>query len=255
MHDIEARAPQRPNPTKDQMRLMLQSLLADRFKIQVHTETRQIPIFVMTLEKAGKLGPQLVPHTDNPPCAAPGPSGQDGWPVPVCGALLTGRPTEGRWRIAYRDASMHLIADALPAISMQALDRPVLDQTGLSGTFDFRIEFAPQRVPLLNGTPFPNFTPNEEGPTFREALQEQLGLKLEDHKLGRRLCLVIRSHRATFAQLKFCMRDDAKWRRLFLATACLAALALFVVARHADRATATRPSASSAVAWYAAVAD
>jgi uncharacterized protein (TIGR03435 family) len=177
-YDIEARAAQ-PNPTKDQMRLMLQSLLADRFKVQVHMETRQIPVFVMTLAKVGKLGPQLVPHTDNPPCAAPGPSGQDDWPMPVCGALLTGRPTEGRWRIAYRDASMHVIADALPAISMQALDRPVLDQTGLSGTFDLRIEFAPQRVPLLNGAPFPNFTPNEEGPTFLEALQEQLGLKLE----------------------------------------------------------------------------
>ena len=54
-----------------------------------------------------------------------------------------------------------------------------MDRTGLGGTFDLRIEFAPQVAPTLNGGPFPNFTPNEEGPTFLEALEEQLGLKLE----------------------------------------------------------------------------
>jgi uncharacterized protein (TIGR03435 family) len=176
--DVEARAPQ-PNPTKNQMRLMMQSLLADRFKLPLHFEAREASVFALVLAKPGKTGPQLVPHPDDPPCAAPGSPQIAGWPAPVCGALLTGRPTAGRWRFALRDVTMKELADSLPGMSMKALDRPVVDQTGLGGTFDLRIEFAPQVAPLLNGAPFPNFTPNEEGPTFLEALQEQLGLKLE----------------------------------------------------------------------------
>ena len=56
------------NPTKDQMRLMVQSLLADRFKLAVHFETEQMPIFVLTVAKPGKLGPNLRPHAEGPPC-------------------------------------------------------------------------------------------------------------------------------------------------------------------------------------------
>ena len=52
--DIQARAP--ANTTKDQMRLMMQSLLADRFKLVVHTETRQVPVFALVLVKPGKTG-------------------------------------------------------------------------------------------------------------------------------------------------------------------------------------------------------
>jgi len=66
--DIEAEAAS-TNPTKDQMRLMMQSLLADRFKLVVHTESRQLPMFALVLDKPGKMGPQLRAHSDDPPCA------------------------------------------------------------------------------------------------------------------------------------------------------------------------------------------
>jgi len=72
--------------------------------------------------------------------------------------------------------TMGQIASHLP--SGGTLDRPVLDQTGLNGTFDARMEFAPQVVPRINGAPLPDFTPDEAAATFLEALQEQLGLKL-----------------------------------------------------------------------------
>jgi uncharacterized protein (TIGR03435 family) len=55
------------------------------------------------------------------------------------------------------------------------VDRPILDRTGLSGTFDFSLEWTPES----NGAPHTNFEPDPTGPTFKEALQEQLGLKLE----------------------------------------------------------------------------
>jgi bla regulator protein BlaR1 len=67
--EIQARAA--GNPTKDQMRLMVQSLLADRFKLAVHFETQEVPVLALTLIKPGTLGPNLRPHADGPPCDAP----------------------------------------------------------------------------------------------------------------------------------------------------------------------------------------
>src|SRR5438045_115364 len=63
---IQARA--EGNPTKDQFRLMMQSLLAERFKLVLHFETQEAPVFALTLAKPGKLGPKLRPHADGPPC-------------------------------------------------------------------------------------------------------------------------------------------------------------------------------------------
>ena len=62
--DINARAAI-ANPTKDQFRLMLQSLLADRFRLTMHRETRQLPIFEVVLSKPGKTGPTLTSHVDD----------------------------------------------------------------------------------------------------------------------------------------------------------------------------------------------
>jgi len=56
------------NPTKDQMRLMMQSLLAERFKSKVNFETREASVFALTLVKPGKVGPGLRPHSAGPPC-------------------------------------------------------------------------------------------------------------------------------------------------------------------------------------------
>jgi bla regulator protein blaR1 len=64
--EIEAEA--QGNPTKDQMRLMMQSLLADRFELAVHFETKQLPVLALRQVKTGKLGPKLLPHSQGPPC-------------------------------------------------------------------------------------------------------------------------------------------------------------------------------------------
>jgi uncharacterized protein (TIGR03435 family) len=70
--DIQGRA--RGNPAKDQMRLMMQALLADRFKLAMHAETRQLPIFALALVNPGKIGPQLQPYPDGSPCDASTPT-------------------------------------------------------------------------------------------------------------------------------------------------------------------------------------
>jgi uncharacterized protein (TIGR03435 family) len=64
---IEARA--QGDPTKDQYRLMMQTLLAERFKLKIHTENRGLPVYALVLDKPGRLGPALQPHPDNAPCA------------------------------------------------------------------------------------------------------------------------------------------------------------------------------------------
>ena len=188
--DIEARA--QGNPTKDQMRLMMRSLLADRFKLITHTKRQTRRVFNLVPVKAGKTGPQLQPHSDDRLCstgstpqtpAAPRPavpvapsprSGLQLPPIPCgsIGVILASGP--GRGRIGGTGVTMGRIAGFLTN-PFTAVDRPVLDRTGLTGTFDFSLEWSLPPDPAL-----PRGSQSEDTePTFIEALQEQLGLKLK----------------------------------------------------------------------------
>lgn len=183
--DIQARAS--GSPTKDQMRIMLQSLLADRFKLVVHYETRQVPVFALVLVKPGKTGPQFRPHPDDSSCSTIAPAPSDpassaayqqtvdaGFPS-LCGGIFGTRASAaGRLRQGARNIPLELIANWMSTVG--DLGRPVIDLTGLSGTFDFSMEWTPEiKAPLPPGV---DFQPDPSGPTFREAMNEQLGLKL-----------------------------------------------------------------------------
>jgi uncharacterized protein (TIGR03435 family) len=189
--DIQARA--QGNPSKDQMRLMMRSLLGDRFKLAIHYETREVAALALVLLKPEKTGPQLRPHAGDEPCPteAPPPSAAASAQTPapnltlanglpaLCGGIF-GMPSSvpGRQRAAARNVTMGLIASLLPGAGN--LGRLVVDRTGLTGTFDFSLEWTPE----LNG-PLPpgvDFEPDPSGPTFLDALKEQLGLKLEATK-------------------------------------------------------------------------
>jgi uncharacterized protein (TIGR03435 family) len=89
-------------------------------------------------------------------------------------------------RAGSRNTTMTLLAGALPGIGR--LDHTVVDQTGLSGRYDFSIEFAPEsgRPPQPNGDPSPEL----QGPTFLEAIREQLGLKLQATKAPLQILVV-----------------------------------------------------------------
>jgi uncharacterized protein (TIGR03435 family) len=177
---IEARAP--GNPTKDQMRLMMQSLLADRFKLAVHFESRQVPVFALVPEEPGKTGPKLRPHADGPPCAVPNassdpPSSSNATDVypPFCDGYWV-NPEPGHKILAgSRDTTMKLIAAFLPSVGH--LGRPVVDQTGMTGRFDFSFELTENP-----GNPPPSgdgFQPDVPIPALLQALKDQLGLKLK----------------------------------------------------------------------------
>ena len=174
------------NPTKDQMRLMMQAVLADRFRLSVHYETRQVPILALVVDQPGKLGPLLQRHADDSPCAttpavpSPAPTAppqlRDTRFPATCGGILRMPPSvAGRVRSGARNVSMELIANSIG--QGDDIDRPVLDKTGLTGMFDVAIEFTPQ---LDSSSPLDaNSHRDITGPTFQEALRDQNGLRLE----------------------------------------------------------------------------
>jgi uncharacterized protein (TIGR03435 family) len=185
--DIQAKSAE-GNPTKDQMRLMMQALLAERFKLTVHFETQEAPVLALVLVKPGKVGPKLRPHAEGPPCeTVPSPE-----VIPSKCNVMMLTMNSSRMRIgASRDTTIALIASALP--SMGQLARPVVDETGLSGRFDFTLEWSPETngVPPASGEP----VPDPQGPSFQAALREQLGLKLESTKAPLRILVIDRVER------------------------------------------------------------
>jgi bla regulator protein BlaR1 len=183
-YNVQAKAAD-SNPTKDQMRLMMQALLADRFKLAVHFETQETPVFALVPAKPGKLGPKLLPHSEGPSCDAAPPA--DVFPERCYVMALTRRP--GGMAIGgSRNTTMELIAERLSGMGL--LGRPVVDRTGLSGRFDFALEWSPDPnhspMPPLPGEPLPD----AQGPSFQEALREQLGLRLEATKAPLQILVV-----------------------------------------------------------------
>jgi len=163
--DVEARA--EGNPTEGQMWSMVRRLLADRFKLRVHDETRELPVYALVLARSDEtLGARIRPSA----CAAedtvslgPGPL-DPSKPIPLpCGGVRTLKGT-----IQARFATMAKIADALGLI----MGRPVQDRTGLTGRFDLEVEWTPAPASPEPAAP-------GVGPATFAAIEEQLGLRFQ----------------------------------------------------------------------------
>jgi uncharacterized protein (TIGR03435 family) len=192
--DLNARVPE--GATKDQLDLMIQNLLADRFKMVVHRESREIQQYNLVVAKNGpkfKESPPLTPKPDpadgcfrNPRAAAcldtkKGPGGplklgDDGYPV--LQGRMTGAFVQGRARIHYPDTTMTLFASYL---SLQ-LRKPVTDATGLKGKYDIAMFWATDDAARASPDPGGVLVAADPAPTLMEALQDQLGLRLESKK-------------------------------------------------------------------------
>jgi len=188
--DIEAHAPaSATGTTKDQMRLMMQSLLAERFKLAVHRETRQAPVFAITLERPGTLGPELHVHpasdtcatTVYPDAAGAGTNTSQTLPMP-CGVIARLPPRGPEWhKIGGRNVTLEMLAESMPAqTGLSTFPKPVIDRTGLSGTFDFTLEWT--QVVSNDVAAGPNAQGDEPGPPVAQAMRQQLGLKVESGK-------------------------------------------------------------------------
>jgi len=172
--------PMPPGSPDDPMVLAVRALLADRFKLVVHRETRQLDIYALVMARPdGKPGRALRQTTQDCPAlmaaAARGgapPAPPAGGPAVVCGIRAT-----ASGQVIGGGTPLSLLANGLAG----QVGRIVVDRTGLTGGWDFEFQFAPeQRGPLpAGGDPQPA---NPDAPSLFTALQEQLGLKLESTK-------------------------------------------------------------------------
>jgi uncharacterized protein (TIGR03435 family) len=193
--DIVAKAD--GNRPVNELELMLRTLLGDRFRLTVHNETRELPIYALVMARSdGKMGAQLrrsgvdcapitvprgagVPPPPPPPPGALAPAGPDADADPNrvghgCGSMLI------PGRLSGRKMTMTQVANTLSRF----LNRTVTDRTGLMGNFDLDVEYTPDQMPSgPGGLPMPApLAPPSDGPSIFTAVQEQLGLKLESTK-------------------------------------------------------------------------
>jgi uncharacterized protein (TIGR03435 family) len=204
-YDIVAKLPR--GATKAEFMAMLQNLLAERFKLTLHREKKDLPMYALVV---GKNGPKLKESVDEAAPKEGGPAdgpaatmgkltmGRDGFPVLPAAAGGRGAMAmtmmNGNARMTANGQTMAGLAEMLSG----QLDLPVVDMTGLTGKYDYTLYFAPEGLAgmrLPGGLPPPP-PPGEAGggmpaasapdaqsnPNLFTALQEQLGLKLEQRK-------------------------------------------------------------------------
>jgi uncharacterized protein (TIGR03435 family) len=170
--DIEAHADS--SRSKDDLRLMMQTLLAERFHLVMRHEVREVPAYGLELVKPGRTGPELKVHGEEDCAGAQLPAQMAGaYPV-QCGSAASVAPrVSGDYAIAGYNMPMGEIAKAVGG-GGDVRDRPVVDQTGLAGRFDFHLEWTEE----ANLAAQDGGGPPVLGTTFAEALREQLGFKL-----------------------------------------------------------------------------
>jgi uncharacterized protein (TIGR03435 family) len=181
-YDMEAKP--EGNIDRKQMWLMVQTLLADRFKLALHRETRELPAYVLTVTRAGlkqappKEGGCVTPEPDAPP-----PLPRPGMARP-CGKVMIDMSSLG----LRMSGSKISIGEFIRTLAM-IMDRPVIDKTGIATEFEVSLDFTPDQstagLPGSGGPRDPGgprLPTDTNRPSIFAALQEQLGLKLDSGK-------------------------------------------------------------------------
>jgi uncharacterized protein (TIGR03435 family) len=190
--DVIAKVPD--GATKKDAQIMLQNLLADRFKLKLHKESKAASVYELVVAKGGIKMKEAAQTVAAPaegagvPLPAPPPRGKDGLLRTPPRQLGIQAMVNGRMRMQGNATTMARLADTLN----MALGRPVVDKTGLKGVYDVTLDFSPESMgpgpkgpgPGSGGGNPAEASPdsNDSGATIFTALQEQLGLKLESRK-------------------------------------------------------------------------
>jgi uncharacterized protein (TIGR03435 family) len=148
--DVRKMTDQQRNDFKEQMLGKVRALLADRFQLRVHRETRELPVYGLVISKSGA---KFQAAADNDVMRS---------------GLTIRRGDTGKTELTATRVPM---ASLVKSLSDQ-VGRTVLDQTGLQGNYDFKITYAPDMAA----------TSETDGPSIFTALQEQLGLRLDSQK-------------------------------------------------------------------------
>jgi uncharacterized protein (TIGR03435 family) len=162
---VEAQKKLPAKEASEQRQRMMQALLADRFQLKLHHETKELPMYALVVAKGGSKLKQADPNDTY----ANGIKGPDG--ISRGGMMMTGRGT-----LTAQAVEMESLARQIG----QMLGRIVQDKTGLTGKFDMQLKWTPDDLRSAAGAD--NGAAADTGPTIYTALQEQMGLKLESTK-------------------------------------------------------------------------
>jgi uncharacterized protein (TIGR03435 family) len=156
-YEIVARLPPGGDPTDPQLLKLLQHLLQTRFNLSVHTDQRELSVYAISVGKGGIAGIKMVKSDSS--------------------GLNMG--SQGLGRVRFRGATMAGLASQL---QLRVLDRPVVDQSGLTGRYDFTLDWRPDEFQFPNA-PAPQraaaVAAADALPDLFTAFQEQLGMKLQ----------------------------------------------------------------------------
>jgi uncharacterized protein (TIGR03435 family) len=156
-YDITGQAAETQTVTAKDARLLMQKLLADRFQLKFHHETREMSAYLLTVAHGGAKLTKSDPKVDTEPRL--GFSGAVGETMHGFGRDVT-------------------LGEFMGEVQRVALDRPVVDRTGITGTYNFDFQFTREGLNSLGMTELPD----NAAPNLLTALDQQLGLKLQAEK-------------------------------------------------------------------------
>lgn len=154
--DIEALTPGDARPARPEQMAMLRTLLSERFKLSFHREPKEFSIYALEVDKGGpKLKESAAPASD---------------PAQLISTVYP----PARIHLPAKNATM---SEFVSLMQRALLDRPVVDKTGLTGRYDFDLDWAPDETQF--GGEVPVAPADAQAPPFFKAIEEQLGLHLE----------------------------------------------------------------------------
>jgi uncharacterized protein (TIGR03435 family) len=176
--DVSARAPGAVGA--ETMRLMMRRLLAERFALRVREETRELPTYALIrARRDGEVAKGLVPAAMD--CAAILAARNGAPPMDPASAPCA-------WRVGITPTTAFMLVDGAPmrdfaGLIEQLVRRRVVDETGIAGAFDIRLNFTTEGLGLPTPPPSPDQpAPARDIPSLFTALEDQLGLKLESRR-------------------------------------------------------------------------
>ena len=199
----EGEVPSAPLGTAGPMQMMMRSLLEERFKVSVHQEKRDLPIYALVFARSDKkLGAKLQPSTVDCQAMMTAAMARGGPPLAPPPSTPSGRPVCGM-----RSGPGQMMGGGFPLSQLasalsQMVQRVVVDRTELTGNFDLELTYTPDQMPQgPPGTPPPGAPPpppiDPNGPSIFTALQEQLGLKLDSQRGPVDVLVIDRAERPT----------------------------------------------------------